>query len=247
MHLQTVLNQLGYPMNQVKIYLACLKMGEGTIADIAEQVSMPRTTVTELLADMSKHGLLNHYAKKGRKYWVAENPDKLMITLKEREAALQTILPQLHAMKFESGAAKPNIRTYSGVEEVKNIYDDIINTKHHIMAVVSWDDVKEFFGDNFMNDFIERRAAHFLKIRLIAPKTQLSLTLKANDHIQLRQTRFLPEHIALRRVSNFIYGGKVATISLNRTVPTGIVIHDPDVAHAQSIYFESLWHHSSDH
>ncbi len=246
MHIQTVLNQLGYPMNQVKIYLASLKMGEGTIADISEQVNMPRTTVTELLAEMNKHGLMNYYAKKGRKYWLAESPDKLMVIVKEREAGLKAILPQLHAMKFDSGEAKPNIRTYAGVEEVKNIYDDIIETKHHIMAVVSWDDVQEFFGDNFMNDFIERRASHFLKMRLIAPKTQLSLSLKASDSKELRQTKFLPEHIALRRVSNFIYGGKVATISMNRKVPTGLIIHDPDVAHAQSIYFESLWHHSTD-
>lgn len=246
MHIQTVLSQLGYPMSQVKIYLASLKLGEGTIADISQQVDMPRTTVTELITDMHKHGLMEYYVRNGRKYWVAENPDKLMIMVKEREAALQAILPELHAMKFDSGVAKPNIRTYIGLEEVKNIYNDIIETKHHIMAVANWDDVKEFFGEEFITDFVERRYSHFLKMRLIAPKTELSLSLKANDSKELRQTRFLPEHIALRRVSNFIYDGKVATISMNRKVPTGLIVHDPDVAHAQSVYFESLWHHSTE-
>lgn len=246
MHIQTVLQQLGYPAGQVKIYLASLKVGESTIADLAEQVGMPRTTVTELLADLHKHGLMNYYIKRSRKVWVAENPDKLLITLKEREAALQTILPVLHGMRRESGSSKPNIRYYAGIEEVKNIFDDIIETKHHMLALVSWDDFKAFFGDEFVSDFIERRHAHFLKIRLITPKTDLAVLLKQQDGAEMRQTRFLPEHIALRRVSNFIYNGKVATISLNRKEPMGIIIEDPDVVHAQTIYFESLWHHSTE-
>lgn len=246
MHIQTALHQLGYPMNQVKIYLAALKMGEGTIADIAEQVNMPRTTVTELLAEMSKHGLMNYYTKKSRKVWVAENPDKLMVIVKEREAALKAVLPQLHAMKFDSGLAKPNIRCYIGAKEVVNVYDDIIEASHNILAVVSWDDVNDFLGSDFMSDFVERRHNHFLKIRLITPKTTLSQKLKARDAEESRQTRFLPEQISLRHVSNFIYGDKVAMISFNRKNPTGIIIQDPDIAHAQTIYFESLWRHSTE-
>lgn len=246
MHIQTVLSQLGYPMSEVKIYLASLKMGEGTIADLAEQVTMPRTTVTELVASMHRQGLINFYTRKGRKYWVAENPDKLMVAIKEREAALQVVLPQLHAMKFDSGLAKPNIRLYIGVEEVKTMMDDMIGTKNHIMAVVSWDDWKEFLGDEFVDDLIERRYKHFLRMRLISPKSDSVRRLKERDSAELRQTRFLPERIGLRYTSTFIYGDKVILISLNRRQPTGILIHDPDVVHGQKIYFESLWQHSTE-
>jgi hypothetical protein len=221
-------------------------MGEGTIADLSEVVAMPRTTVAELLAEMNKHGLMNYYTKKNRKIWVAENPDKLMVIVKEREAGLKAVLPQLHAMKFDSGLAKPNIRCYIGAKEVQNIYDDIIESKHHIQAVVSWDDVHEFLGADFMNDFIERRYNHFLKVRLITPRTALSQKLKSRDALESRQTRFLPENVELRHVSNFMYGDKVAMISFNRKNPTGIIIQDPDIAHAQALYFESLWQHSQD-
>lgn len=246
MHIQTVLQQLGYPANQVKIYLASLKMGEATIADIAEQVAMPRTTVAELIAEMHRHGLINYYAKKSRKYWTAENPDKFMIIIKEREAALRSIMPQLHGMKFDSGQGKPGIRSYIGLEEVKTMFDDMIETKRHIKAVVCWDDFKEFFGDEFVHDLIERRYTHFLRMRLITPKTESAQKLKSSDAKQLRQTRFLPENIELRRTSTFIYDSKVTLVSLNRKQPTGILIHDPDVAHGQLIYFESLWQHSDD-
>lgn len=246
MNIQTVLQQLGYPLNQVKIYLAALKMGETTIADIAEQVEMPRTTVTELITEMHKHGLMNYYVKRTRKIWVAENPDKLMTIIKERETALSAILPQLHALKFDGGAGKPSIRCYVGLEEVKTMLDDMIETKHHIMSVLSWDDFKEFLGDEFIENLIERRFKHFLRIRLITPKTESAQKLKQRDNKELRQTRFLPESIELRRTSTFIYADKVTLISLNRKQPTGILIQDPDVVHGQTIFFESLWHLSQE-
>lgn len=246
MHIQTVLHQLGYPMSQVKIYLACLRMGEGTIADVAEQVKMPRTTVTELVAEMHKQGLMNYYTKKNRKFWVAENPDKLMVMVKEREAGLKAVLPQLHAMMFESGVAKPSIRLYIGMKEVQSMLDDMIETQHHMMAVVSWDDWKEFFDEEYVDGLIERRRSHFLHMRLITPKSELALALKSRDGEELRQTKFLPEHITLRHTSTFIYDSKVTLLSLNRKQPTGILIQDPDVVHGQTIYFESLWLHSTD-
>lgn len=245
MHIETVLQKLGYPTSQVKIYLESLKMGEATIAEIAEQAEIARTTVTELVNEMHKHGLINFYARRGRKYWTAENPDKLMTIIKEREAALKTILPQLHAMAFDSGEGKPNVRCYIGLEEVKTMFDDMIETKHHIKAVVSWNDFKEFFGQDFVYDLIERRYSHFLKMRLITPKTESSLRLRQRDVKEMRQTRFLPENIELRRTSTFIYENKVTLISLNRKQPTSILIHDPDVAHGQTLYFESLWNHCS--
>ncbi len=245
MHIQTIIEQLGYPANQVKIYLASLKMGEAMVSDIAERVALPRTTVAELVQTMHKHGLMNYYIKRSRKYWVAADPDKLLNILKERETMLASVLPQLHFLENNDGN-KPAIHCYIGMEEIKNIFDDIIETKHHIKALVCWDDFKEYMGKRFVFDFIERRYKHFLRIRLITPKTPSALTLKSKDQEELRQTRFLSAGVSLRRVSNFIYGDKVAIISFNKKEPTGLVVEDPDVVHAQTIYFENLWQHSTD-
>jgi hypothetical protein len=50
----------------------------------------------------------------------------------------------------------------------------------------------------------------------------------------------------LKGVANFIYGSKTSFIALNRNEPAGFTLDNPDVAHFLSIYFESLWHHSTD-
>lgn len=244
MRVQTIIEHLGYPANQAKIYLASLKMGEAAVSTIAEQVVLPRTTVAELLLALHKHGMMNYYIKHGRKYWVAESPNRLMGMLKEREIMLASALPQLRGMRYRDGD-KPNVRFYSGFEEIQNVFDDIIETKHHIKALVSWNDFLEYMGNRFVSDFIERRNKHFLKIQMLTVKTPYTLNLKTRDSAELRQTRFLPENILIRHVANYIYDSKVAIIFFNHKEPMGLIIEDPGMAHVQNVYFENLWRQTS--
>jgi sugar-specific transcriptional regulator TrmB len=239
MHIYNTILQLGYPASEVKIYLAALDIGESTITDLANKVGMPRTSVQSIIEDMHRRGLMNCYLKRRRKYWVAENPEKLMISLKEREAALKSVMPELQSKRFAHGGP-PIVRIYNGAEQIKLIMDDIIETKHHLLAIVDWDNLRNFLGAEFMDDFIERRYEHFLKIRLLALRTPLAIDLKKVDEQQLRRTRFLPQGAGINN-SNFIYGNHVAIISLNKRQPIGIVMEDPDIAHTMAVLFESLW------
>lgn len=246
MRIQIVLKRLGYTDNQVKVYVAALKMGDAAITDIAERIGMPRTSATEVVNELHRHGLMDYYMKRGRKYWMAGSPEKLMASWNERGAALKNILPALAALRPQNSADRTNILHFFGLEELKNIFDDIIDTRHHIMALMSWDDFHGFFGDDAVKDFTERRNTHFLKVRLITPKTSLSIKMRQRDGQEMRQTKFLPEHIALKGVANFIYGSKTSFIALNRKEPAGFALDNPDVAQFLGIYFESLWHHSTD-
>lgn len=244
MHISNVIQQLGYPSSQVKIYLAALDLGEATITDLAGKVSMPRTSVQSIIEEMHKKGLMNYYLKRRRRYWVAENPEKLMISLKEREAALKSIMPELQSKRFAQGG-RPIVRVYHGPEEIKLIMENMIDSKKHINAIISWDDWRFFFGDDYVDDFIENRYKHFLRIRLLTPKTPSSISLKERDSRELRQTRFLPTSMDIKN-TNFIYDNTFAIISLNKRQPVGIVMEDPDIAHTASLLFESTWAQSSE-
>src|SRR3989344_1015513 len=218
MDVQTILEQLGYHANEIKIYLAALGMGEINITELASQAGLPRTTVREHVEEMQKKGLLNHYEKHGRTFYMAGLPSRLLAREKEREAALSLVLPDLEAIKAKSGMQKPTISTFYGIEEIKEFFDS----------------------------FIKLRYEHFLKIQLIVEKTSATLELKKKDSDQLRRTKFLPSNFQLRRTSNFIYGNKVAMISMNRKEPMGIIVEDPDIVHTMTVYFENLWNQSTD-
>lgn len=222
--------------------MASLALGGSTATEIAKKAKIPRTTVNLIIDSLHEKGLINAYIQKRRRMWVAENPEKLLIKLKEQEAALQLVMPELQSLRRETGV-RPTVRTYSGADEIKQIMNDIIATKHHISAIMAWDEWQKTLGKDYMEDFIERRHRHFLKIKLLTPKTPASLELKQRDAKELRHTQFLPESIAINN-SNFIYGNKVAIVSLNKNRPVGILIEDEDIHQTMGVFFESLWRDS---
>lgn len=239
MHLRTIIEQLGYSPHETTVYLAALELGGSSTTEIAEKAKMPRTTVNLVIQGLQRKGLVNAYLKRRRKIWAAENPEKLMINLKEREAALKLILPELQSLRHDTGV-KPTVRTYGGVEEIRQIMNNIIETKHHISAMMSWDSWVETLGKDYVEYFTETRHRRFLKIRLLTPRTKLSVALKQRDGSELRDTQFLSAAVDIRN-ANFIYGNKVAIISLNKKRPVGILIEDEDIHHTMQMLFESLW------
>jgi sugar-specific transcriptional regulator TrmB len=242
MHIRSAIEQLGYSPHEVKVYLAALQLGESTATDIALKTQIPRTTVNLTIDSLCQKGLIHAYLQHRRKIWTAENPAKLLMRLKEREAALKIILPELQSLRHDTGA-RPTVRTYSGAEEIKQIMNDVIETKHHMLAILSWDDWIALLGQSFMDDFIESRIQHSLRIKLLTPKTKTALILKERDSKELRTTQFLPDSITINN-SNFIYGNKVAIISVKTKQPVGILIEDEDIHHTMEVLFESLWQQS---
>ena len=242
MHLKAVIEQLGYSPQEATVYLAALELGGSTATDIAAKARLPRTTVNLIINSLNKKGLMNAYIQRKRKIWAAENPERLMITVKEHEAALKLVIPELQSLRHDTGV-KPTVRAYGGVEEIRQIMNDILEAKHHVSAILSWDEWQNLLGKNYMEDFIESRYRQYLRIRILTPKSKAAMALKARDGEELRTTQFLPSSIEINNC-NFIYANKVAIISLNKKRPVGILIEDQDIHHTMEILFESLWHQS---
>lgn len=106
MQTQKIIEQLGYTAREAKVYLAALSLGECHISDIAEKVKLPRTSVQTIVDKLHKNGLMNFYVMRRYKYWVAENPERLLANLKRREEMMLEALPKLNTLKKESRSSK---------------------------------------------------------------------------------------------------------------------------------------------
>lgn len=239
MHLQRVIERLGYKPNEVRVYLAALRLGECTYSDIAVQVKLPRTSVQLMVDRLHKDGLMNFYVKRRYKYWVAENPEKLIIELHEREAALRTVMPELSAMR-NGGSGKPTVKTFIGTEQIKQIHEDILATQHSLQAFLPWDDWVAITGREYISEFVERRVQRHINAQILVPKTASTLRLKERDTRELRKLRFLPDGFALTDAI-FIYANKVAMICLNKLQPTAVLIDDPSIQVTMTAFFERFW------
>jgi len=241
MQIEKVIEKLGYKRKEAQVYVAMLLLGESTVADIASKAKIPRTSTLIVMDKLYRDGLINYYTKRQRKYWLAENPEKILSHLQEKQETLRSYLPRLKALRQNAINGQPMMRVYNGAKEIRHILEDIIETKHDFLGIVAWNDLVDHLGQEYINDFISTQINHFLKVRFLIPKTEQAVRFKESDGKQSRETRFLPPHIRCLDTATFIYGKKVAIISLNPTMPTGFVIDDPDVHKSMTIFFEELW------
>ena len=239
MHIQKVIEKLGYSPAEVAVYLVSLRMGEGAIADIARNVKLPRTTVQEIIEKLHERGLLNYRLVHRRRVWSAENPEKLLIQIRESEAAFVSVLPDLKAMRHPVGV-KAGVKLYHGIKEIWSIYRDMFETKHPILCMMPWDVWLGIFGEEDLQEIIQERRRRFLRIRVLTTRSKKAEILKQKDATELRSTRFFPPETKLT-TATFIFGAKVALVSLNQEFPTAIIIEDQGIADTMTLSFEALW------
>lgn len=236
---QKVLERLGYTREEAKVYLVALGLGESHVSDIAQKVRLPLSSVQVVINKLHKDGLMNFYVRKRYKYWVAENPTHLLARLQEREDSVRSVMPQLEALRHKE-EQKPLVKIFEGVDEIRLLYDDMLEAKTHILSIIPWDDWIRLLGRGFMEDFIEKRVKHYLHIRLLTPKTKVAMELRSCDADELRETRYVPDDVHIK-TTMFLYGTKVAIVSLNKKLPTAVLIEDNDVHETFSIFFEEMW------
>lgn len=239
--LKELLKQVGLSPKEASLYLAALEVGEGTVSGLAKEAHLPRTTIYEIIGPLLEKGLLSFYIKKKRRYFVAADPQKLIQASKEKHAALVRSLPELRA-RYNASTSAPKIRFYEGREGIKIILSDILAEKRPFYATTAIGDFHKLAGEYFAN-FIKERIKRHLPVKLLTNTSKESLELKKTDEQELRQTRFVPERYKFK-TANYIYGDKVAIISLGGRNPLGIIIEDPAITETQKMYFEFMWEKS---
>jgi HTH-type transcriptional regulator, sugar sensing transcriptional regulator len=240
MHLNQTIESLLGNSEEASVYLANLNLGDATVTDIAKKAGVPRTSCYHILARLTKKGLINFYRKKRRIYYVAENPHKFFIRLREQEAALKEALPQLQALRATRGA-KPSVSFYEEKNGITIILNTILEQQYPPLALLSIDDLADVMEDEIFK-FIEKSKNKHLRMLILTNNTEAAQKLKRSDAKELRITRFLPEHINLK-TATFIYGGNVAMIAPNQQKPMGIIIEDVNIAETQRLLFQTLWDH----
>lgn len=233
-----LLEQFGFSAAATTVYLASLKLGEATISEVAKVTHLPRSSVKRCIDLLIEKGFLNFFIQGKHKIIVAEPPDKIGRMLDSRVSDLKktilTLQENSHPTKYH-----PRVFVYEGIPEIKKIYKDILTEQRPIDAITSVDDTYKVLGA-FFDTFIQERLLKKIPMRLLAPISPQAVKFKESDDKFLRKTRLLepnvPSHIA-----SYIYGNKVAIISLRDPGASGIVIDDPIIADAQKEYFELLW------
>lgn len=232
-----VLTSLGLSDKEAKVFLSCTENGTTVVSNIAQSAGINRVTTYDILEKLKQKGLVSFYTKKKIKYFTAIDPEILLQEYEERTNNLRRALPKFKAIKGE--ITHPRIRYFEGLEGIKTIYAESLNSKTDILNYCNSTEIRKVWT-SYDQDYVEKRAKKKIFLRGLAPKDQAGEKVHQSDAKYHRETRLIPsEKFNFTNEIN-IYDDKVAIISFKDEL-IGMVIESQEIANSQRAIFEMCW------
>ncbi len=146
------LQSLGLQDKQATIYMSLLELGPATVLEISRHSRIKRSTVYVILDELQYKKLVREIANGHTTLFYAEHPAVIGNQLEAQVSAFQNIQPLLVDL-YNKETSKPNVKFYSGKEEVESIYISIMEQHTHV----------DFFGTD-LEGFAQAHPSVFEKV-----------------------------------------------------------------------------------
>lgn len=234
------LKKAGLDEPEIKVYLACLELGETSISRIAQKSGIKRTTTYLVVESLRQKGLISAIKKKNKTRFYAEDPRKIKEQMEENIKEVELAIPELLAMANFIDK-KPNIRYFEGKNGIKDLFKDIL--KYPNSEVLEWYSeayVTDFEEEFFTDYFTPKRIAKKIWVRAILPDNEIIRKLIINNEKQLRRTKLLnPEKYHIKIEINLYGPNKVSIISFKEEM--GLLIESQKIHESLKNIFELMW------
>ncbi len=224
-----ILEEIGMDENEVKIYIALLRLGTSSATELSRQTKMERTGVYRIIEKMIDSGLVTFVTENKVKRFRAVNPEKLLIMLKEKEEMLKEFLPELKNVSKQE--KEPEIETYRGLKGIKSMIRDILRLKNDSFAIVG--DKQAEGLEQFFKIFVRLVEREGIRERL--------LIKEGTDILKSRNTkiRYLPKEYDIPATTGVC--GDIVRIVLHSEPFFAITVRNKEFAETYKSYFEMLW------
>jgi DNA-binding MarR family transcriptional regulator len=239
MQIQRALEQLGYPRNEISVYITLLQMGEGTVAEITRQVELPRSTTQLVIEELQKKGLVSRCPKRQHVVWLAESPTRFLTDLHEKESVLRKLLPELQSIHHET-KEKPILKYYSGRVNIAQMLEEILLTHYSVLVIGSIPHMSKYLGEELVTDFFLRLFACPGQIKLITSPSPVVEILK-KDYLGGHNKIAVCEEEGIQHAVYIVFNNHVCNILLGTQESVGIVFEDQGMVDSSKLFFESLW------
>jgi sugar-specific transcriptional regulator TrmB len=239
MHLKDTLKEFGLDDKRAKVYLAILELGTAKAYDIAHKSKISRPTVYDILEKLASDGLVGIYEKRGIRYYIANDPEKIKRKLQEKERAFDAVLPELRSV-YNALITKPKMSYFEGIEGIKTVLEDTITGQEKLLyGILSMDDLFKTAGKQFMDAQVKKRVATGYQLKVIRSKPKDILETWPTSAQELRELRYSPAGMVFA-MTTYIYDNKVALIS-SKKENFGMIIESNEFHQNMRHLFGALW------
>ncbi|MBI4143772.1 hypothetical protein HY486_00810 [Candidatus Woesearchaeota archaeon] len=238
---QKILEEIGLSKNEVKVYLALLKLGKTTSWKLITETGIQVSALYYCLDNLIKKGLVSYVIAANKKHFQAAPPEQLVQLLDNRKKQLESVLPELKASQREN-EERIQTNVYEGFKGFKGIYD-------RLLRVMKRRDTYYVFGArqigdktnenvNFMlTSFHKQRDKQGIKVKIIFNKDverEVKNVVKDFKYMDLRFSDMRTNSFVLiydYRIVNFLYTDRLIAIE---TI-------SKDVYESYKNFFEEMW------
>jgi len=229
--IERTLKNVGMTKNEIKVYLALLKLGASKVGNISKEAETNRSYTYDALKRLLEKGLASYAIMGKRKYFRAVSPQRIKSLLKERQEDVDQILPELEGL-YNYEATKSNVRLYYGLKGIKTVLLNIIGEGKPNDVFGSDHQIYERFP-TFAPHFVKEIERKNIKIRHIVRR---GVKVKASKTTEIR---YVPKKTRSPVTTN-IYGDKIAIIIWSK-IPEAVIIHNRTAAESYRNYFNIMW------
>ena len=232
--IETVLENVGFSPNEIKIYPTLNDHGSCKAGKIAKIAKIDRSSCYNSIKKLIEKGLVSYVCIGKVKWFQATGPKRILDFLKEQEEDVKEIMPELDA-RHKMSKLQGQVRMFKGFKGVRTIFQDIIATEKENIVFGNEGQLEERMPA-YQKQFVRQLKEKNLKVRTIVREDRDTKT--SNPKL----TRFVPKTVESPVVTN-IYGDKIALIIWTDD-PEGIIIENEAAAKAYRSYFEFMWKHA---
>ncbi len=235
------LKKTGLNDKEARVYLSALDLGPAKIPDIAQKANIKRTTVYVVINSLMEKGLVSVYQSKKTKKFVAENPHRLGLILKEKQSYLRDIMPQLESLLKNQVGNRPEVSFYRGREGCLNILRQSLQKPNsEVLYIGSVADLYKITTEEYDDrHYVPTRLNKNIKFKALLFKDKGALKLKSKEKEYYREIKFLPKEYFFP-CSALIFQDKVALISSGDEL-LGVLIQSTDLTQMEKQKFQLLW------
>ena len=256
--IESFLRNIGLNNNEILIYLYLMAHSNSIASIIAKRVGLKRPTVYQALESLEKIGLVSSFIKNGTMHFDAEDTQVIvdlcdenlvqMNQLKEKAISVRKELNKLrngpHGIAEES---HEKIKYYEGLAAVTDLIDKTLDESEKEQLCFGINRYHIELAGNDWQTYTMNRVSRGMAVKSIQPDTDDAIAYKKRDKKELRKTRLVPKKKFPVECEINIIGDMIAMFSFHGKVPTGMKLHNKDMAQTLRSLFLLAWERAEEY
>jgi len=216
--------------NEFRAYLELLRRGSISANDLSKKLSFDRTLTYQLLNNLTEKGFVSYIIKKNKKYFEASNPENLLNPIKEKEAIINDLIPELKKLEKVKEIAQ-EINIYEGKEGLRTLMREIINESNFCSFGSTGRAYEMLYEMPRITKQVERKGY----------TAKIITQSKYRNHKMLEHKNIKARYLDIdSEATTTIFGDKVS-IHLIKEKPIIILIKNKLIADTYRNHFNFLW------